>query len=184
VSQRPGARGRGSGTERFFERLSVVTLYVAGLYFVLVPTFLPGPLGWNLVAGQFGEVQVLAFAVGFLFLYMAVLTREKYRLRSVTLDTLEALNMLLYGPGYRRHREAVDLLVRALRSAEGEARRTALRTLREMTGQTFGDDAEAWESWWSENRSRFRLHAAKDSGPEETPAPPGDSPPRSGKGKR
>jgi len=135
----------------------VATLYAAGLYFLLVPVLLPGPLGWKIVVEKFGETRIFAFAIGFLFLYMAVVVREKHKLRAVTLDTLEALNIVLYGPDYRKHRYAVDLLIRALRADDAGARGKALRSLRELTGQDFGTDAAAWESWWGENRSRFRL---------------------------
>ena len=164
---------------RFLERLSVTTLVIAGLYFLLVPTLFPGPLGWNLVKEQFGEGTILCFAVGFLFLYVGGLMREKHRLRAVMMNTLEALNMMLYGPDYRRQRDAVDVLVRTLRARDERARKLAVESLERMTGQSFGTDADAWEEWWTENRGRFRLRDARTAA--GTPdGGSGDAPSREG----
>jgi hypothetical protein len=43
-----------------------------------------------------------------------------------------------------------------LRAKNEELRRDAATTLRELTGQDFGEDADAWEDWWEENRDSFK----------------------------
>ena len=141
---------------RRIARFSVVTLYVAGIYFIVVPLLLPDLLGWKVLKKEFGENSILCLAVGFLFLYVAVLTREKHRLGEGMRDILEALHMVLYGPDFKKDRETVGILIRAVRSADSGVRESSLRSLRRMTGEDFGHDPEAWEAWWEKNRSRFR----------------------------
>jgi hypothetical protein len=60
-----------------------------------------------------------------------------------------------FGPGTKRDREAVDILVQALRVSDESARTTALRTLKKISGLDLGDDAGTWEEWWSVARSTF-----------------------------
>ena len=147
----------GRDREGFYERLSVATLFAVGLYFLVVPTLLPGVLGWNALTERFGETTILSVVLGFQFLYIAGLTRDKHRLRKMTLETLEALNRFLFGADYKRHREAIDILIRGLRVPDGAARKKSVESLERLTGESFGEDADAWESWWTQNRSRFRL---------------------------
>jgi len=159
--------------DRFYEKLSVVTLTVAGFYFLFVPTVFPGALGWTALTSQFGEGRILAFAVGFQFFYIATLTRDKYRLRRVTLETLEALNQFVFGSDYRRQRQMVEVLIRGLGTKDASARRKAAEALAKMTGEDFGEDREAWARWWSVHKSRFRART-QPAPPGETSADPGN----------
>jgi hypothetical protein len=52
--------------------------------------------------------------------------------------------------------QPVQPLLRMLRAKNAELRRDAATTLRELTGQDFGEDADAWEDWWEENRDSFK----------------------------
>lgn len=146
------------------DRLTVVTLYVAGIYFLVVPVLLPDLLGWTLLEDRFGATKILCLVVGFQFLYIALLTRDKARTRQLTLDTLEALNQFVYGVDYRRDREVVELLIRGLGTSDASARRHAVEKLESMTGQSFGTDAARWAEWWAKHRSRFRARGAGASG--------------------
>lgn len=67
----------------------------------------------------------------------------------------ELLADVRFGPGTKRDRDAVDILVQALRVSDEGARTTALRTLRKISGLDLGEDASTWEEWWSVARSTF-----------------------------
>lgn len=73
------------------------------------------------------------------------------RLRAIE----ELMADVRFGPGTKRDREAVDILVQALRVSDEGARTTALRTLRKISGIDLGEEAAAWEEWWSVARSTF-----------------------------
>ncbi len=75
----------------------------------------------------------------------------------------ELLADVRFGSGTRRDREAVDILVRALRTPEAAVRETALRQLRRITGQDLGDDPGAWAKWWAAARGGFSRGG--DAGP-------------------
>lgn len=165
TSGAPTGPGSGSGKPRArTDRLTVVTLYVAGLYFLVVPVLLPDLLGWTVLEERFGASTILCVVIGFQFLYIALLTRDKARTRQLTVDTLEALNQFVYGVDYRRDREVVDLLIGGLGTSNASARRHAVEKLESMTGQTFGADAERWAEWWAKHRSRFRARGSGASG--------------------
>ena len=51
--------------------------------------------------------------------------------------------------------EAIEILLKALRSSTPTARKTAAVQLRNLTDQSFGEDADAWERWWAENKDSF-----------------------------
>ena len=51
--------------------------------------------------------------------------------------------------------EAIEILMRSLKSGEEKVRRTAAAQLHSLTGRDFGVDLEAWEGWWSENKGEF-----------------------------
>ena len=52
--------------------------------------------------------------------------------------------------------EAVEILIRSLRSETESVRSTAVKELRNLTGQQFGEDPEQWESWWETHKDRFK----------------------------
>ena len=73
------------------------------------------------------------------------------RLRAID----ELMADVRFGPGTKRDRDAVDILIRALRVSDDNARETALRTLKRISGLDLGDDAATWEEWWTVARSTF-----------------------------
>jgi len=155
VADPSGAESDLQRPDRFLEKLSHWTLTLAGCYLLLV-ALLPDALGWDALVERFGLDRIVGFVVGFQFLYIAFLTRDRFRLQRLTAATFEALQKLIYGPDYRKQREAVDLLVRAVGTKNEAARRVAVEKLEELTGQSFGEDRGAWQRWWEANRSRFR----------------------------
>ena len=52
-------------------------------------------------------------------------------------------------------REAVEILLKSLRSETGSVRRTAAKQLQLLTGQDHGDNVTDWETWWADNRNSF-----------------------------
>ncbi len=51
--------------------------------------------------------------------------------------------------------EAIDILLKSMRSDDANVRKTAAVQLRNITGQEFGEDLAGWESWWADNRETF-----------------------------
>ena len=118
---------------------------------------------------QFGIGRVLAAASGFLFLYVAWLARGQARLRERLLDLMEEMLKLFYGPNFRRDRQAIDILVKAMESDNEDVRKSSVEHLRRLTGQEFGDDRGAWDQWWSDARGGFRTPSHRPPGPSESP---------------
>jgi len=52
-------------------------------------------------------------------------------------------------------REAIEILLRSLRSDKETVRKTAAGQLRQLTGQGLGDSAEEWERWWAANKADY-----------------------------
>ena len=48
--------------------------------------------------------------------------------------------------------DAVEILLQSLRSEKEKVRKVASRQLENLTGRSFGEDVEAWERWWDENK--------------------------------
>lgn len=105
---------------------------------------------------QLGLSRVFALGMAVLFFYVAFLGFDIGRLRERLLDLAEQILRVFYGPNFRRERQAVDILVRALRSDDPGVRATSLSHLKRLTGQDLGDNAEAWDEWWQAHRATFR----------------------------
>ena len=52
--------------------------------------------------------------------------------------------------------EAIEILLKSLKVADPNVRKTAANQLASLTGANFGEDVDGWNHWWSENKSRFR----------------------------
>ncbi|MBL8766492.1 MAG: hypothetical protein JNL94_03950 [Planctomycetes bacterium] len=118
----------------------------------LLVAFHQGFADW--IDGQFGLMRCYAAGLALLFAFVLGLFRSQTRLRERLLDLMEEVLKLYYGPNFRREREAVDILVRALDSEQETVRTVAMAHLQRLTGQAF-DDARAWRDWWAEHRSSF-----------------------------
>jgi hypothetical protein len=59
--------------------------------------------------------------------------------------------------------QPVAPLIRMLRLKNPEMRRDAAATLREVTGEDFGEDADAWEAWWEANRETLKARRREES---------------------
>ncbi len=96
--------------------------------------------------------QMVLTIVSLSVVYLWVETR---RLRRRLGGLAELLDDVRFGSGARRDREAVDILVKALRAPDARAKETALRTLRKISGYDFGEDPATWEAWWKASRPTF-----------------------------
>jgi HEAT repeat protein len=101
------------------------------------------------------NVRLLETVLAFTCLLSAWLVFRVRRLgrRLAAIDAV--MDDVRFGPGTRRDREAVDILVKALRVSDEAARTTALRTLKKISGIDLGDDPDPWEEWWSVARNTF-----------------------------
>ena len=55
--------------------------------------------------------------------------------------------------------EAVEILLQSLKSDKDKVRTVAARQLENLTGQSLGEDVEAWDRWWDENKAGFKDRA-------------------------
>jgi hypothetical protein len=105
-------------------------------------------------ASPFGRAAIVALFVACAFL-LGEVNRNRAHMR--------ALITLLKGgittaAGERDDRAAIDVLVRALTSADGDVRAKAHKNLLRLTGQGFGPDPAAWTKWWEGARPTFPRH--------------------------
>jgi hypothetical protein len=103
---------------------------------------------------QVGLLRCYAAGLALLCLITVRLFRAQARTHERLLDFTEEVLKLSYGPNFRREREAVDILVRALDSEQETVRATSMSHLERLTGQRF-QDARAWRDWWAEHRKTF-----------------------------
>ena len=89
-------------------------------------------------------------------MYAAWLTREQGRLRERILDLMEEVLKTFYGTNFRREREGIDILIRAMDSENASVRASSREHLMRLTGEDHGDDNSAWADWWADHRSTFR----------------------------
>ena len=144
-------------------RWAEIVLLIVGLWVA----FAPASWGWDAVAEASGEGTVLRFFLGAALILLAGLLLEKNRRRrdiKQVLDGVRALNLVIGGGRETEHPEAVDLLIRSLSGGDDEVRRIASENLARLTGEDFGDDADAWEEWW--RRTRWESRGPRKSTPE------------------
>ena len=140
--------------ERKLGNLAVNFLILIGLWLVLAPLAAEytGYLWMRNALG--GDGAVARFFVAFLFLYFAGIVREKNELRSL-LKRLVGSARAATQQEPEQARTAVELLIQGLEAANPETRQAALDNLRRLTGEDFGQDREAWQVWWRQNRDSF-----------------------------
>jgi hypothetical protein len=143
-------------------RLTALLLALAGVLFLFRPSW----LGWDaLVRSLGGETAVLGAGIGVGFLLLASLSYEKNQLRVRVAEQTEALHQLLYGKDYSQHREAIEILVRALEGTDAGARKAAHEHLVRLTGQNFAADAGVWRAWWEASRRTWAVRRPDGAGP-------------------
>ena len=99
--------------------------------------------------------RILRIVAAALCLAFGIVLVQVRGLRREILVMEDLLQDVRFGAGTKRDRDAVDILVRALRTPDARAREAALRTLRKISGQDLGEDPAAWESWWNAARATF-----------------------------
>lgn len=107
----------------------------------------------------FEQAMLYRLALPFVLVVTAVGVVENLRTRSHMAQLIGAIRAQAGKRGAPSSpevvREAVEILIHSLRSAEGNVRETATRELRRLTGQEIGPDHEAWLLWWAANKERF-----------------------------
>jgi len=143
-----------------YDRLSILVLIVVGLAVAFAP-------GWGFLNDQGWDMRLVRILTGFLFLFQAVAIIEKNRMRRRVDDIFEALNMLLYGKNFRRDREAIVILIHALKGKHEDVRTKAWNNLKRLTGQDFAADHEVWNAWWKANERHFATQVKRPTGGKE-----------------
>lgn len=128
----------------------LVAAILVGMGYAAWLTPLPGEPDAGPASGRIQRVTLvlLALVSAFLWLQLRAALRSLRRMDELLTD-------VRFGSGTRRDRDAVDILVRALRAPDEKARETALRTLRKISGIDLGADPGPWETWWKAARSTF-----------------------------
>jgi hypothetical protein len=125
---------------------AIVLLLALALYFVVVP-----PPGFDSWGHRLAIPLVLVIGASTVF--------ESLRMRTHISQLVGALRGLMGRSGApptpEVRREAVEILVKSMRSANPGVRKTAAVQLRNLTGQDLGESPEAWEEWWGRNRGGF-----------------------------
>lgn len=108
--------------------------------------------GHEQLVRTFGDDVVLRFVTGLLCIYMVLLVIERQRMERNFKQVLGAFRDFHGKAGggevpAAAQREAVEILVGALRSEDPEVRRNAQTHLERLTGQKLGEDPEAWSGW-------------------------------------
>ncbi len=141
--------------ERRLANLAVNFLIILGFWLILAP-LVPDYTGYAVLERTLGgEGAVARFFVGFLFLYFAGIVREKNEVRYL-LKKLTGNARAAASGQPEQARTAVELLINGLDAERPETRDAALENLKRLTGQDLGQDREAWQAWWSENRDTFQ----------------------------
>ncbi|MHC4136389.1 MAG: hypothetical protein ACYTDU_16950 [Planctomycetota bacterium] len=116
-------------------------------YFIFVP-----PPGFEDSIGH-------RFTIPFVLVACAYMVLENLRTRIHLAQLVGALRSLMGRTGTPAtpevKREAIEILLKSLRSDNETARQAAARQLGNLTGQDFGEDAKAWEEWWARNKADF-----------------------------
>jgi hypothetical protein len=127
--------------------VAIVLLVGLAFYFVIVP-----PPGFDASWGH-------RLAIPLVLVIAASTVLECLRMRTHISQLVGALRGLMGRSGApptpEVKREAIEILVKSMRSANPGVRKTASVQLRNLTGQELGEDAEAWEAWWERNRDGF-----------------------------
>lgn len=125
--------------------IAIVLLIGLAVYFVAVP-----PPGFEAWGHRLAIPIVLVIGASTIF--------ECLRMRTHIAQLVGALRGLMGRAGTPPtadvRREAIDILIQSMRSANPGVRRTASVQLRNLTGQEL-ESAEAWEQWWARNRQGF-----------------------------
>jgi len=126
-----------------------------------------------LIAGMFGLAGYFIFVpppgfeesighrltIPFVLVACAYMVLENLRTRVHLAQLVGALRSLMGRTGVpptpEIKREAIEILLKSLRGGNQAAREAAVRQLGKLTGQDFGEDAKAWEEWWSANKADF-----------------------------
>ena len=118
-------------------------LWAFGIYLGFFPEALPGA---SLVA---------RIGIAILFLAVGVLLGEISRVQSEDRTLIGALQAGAGSTVRRDDRQAIDILVSALESADPKRRETAHKNLLRLTQQNLPAEASAWRKWWGEARATF-----------------------------
>jgi hypothetical protein len=126
--------------------LMIVVLLGLAIYFVFVP-----PPGFGSLGHRVAIPLVLVVAAFTMF--------ESLKMRAHVTELVGALRGLLGRkggtPSAEVKREAIEILVKSMRSDNASVRHTARGQLRNLTGRDLGESAEDWERWWASNRERY-----------------------------
>ena len=122
-------------------------MLVAAAYYVFVPP--PG----------FGEGFITRITIPFVLVCSAFSMMENLRTRTHMSQLIGALRQHMGKAGVpptpQVKGEAIKILIASLRAENAATRATAADQLHRLTGADHGEDPDAWEAWWADNKDGF-----------------------------
>ncbi len=131
--------------------LLIVFMFALAIYLFITPP--PG----------FSDNFAYRLAMPFVLITSAYGVLENLRTRTHLGQLVGAIRSLMGKRGIEPtpeiKTEAFGILLKSLRSDDAKVRETAAVQLSSLTGQEFGEDVDAWEAWWANNRDAFTKDA-------------------------
>jgi hypothetical protein len=127
--------------------LLVVLMLGLAIYFVFAPP--PG----------FDEGIVYRITIPFILVACAFSVLENLRTRTHIGQLVGALRSIMGRSGVPAtpevKAEAIEILLKSLRSDKDSVRETAAAQLKQLTGEDHGSDPGAWEQWWAQAKKNY-----------------------------
>lgn len=118
------------------------------------------------VTSAIGGFRVAAcLVIAGLALAVSLLETRLIAVKAAVDGMVDTINKQIYGEDYQTIRDAVSILVSTMKKG-GEGKAVARRELERLSGQSFGDDGDAWASWWEKARPTFRTQKMRPKPPE------------------
>ena len=129
--------------------LLVLLMFGCAIYFLIKPPFQALDDSW-----------VNRIIIPFLFISCALTVLDNLRTRIHMGQLVGALRSISgragIPPAPRVTGEAIEILIKALRTGNESTRTTALKQIKQITGADAGTTADEWETWYRANKSKFR----------------------------
>lgn len=129
----------------------IVFMFALAIYLFITP-----PAG-------FSDNFAYRIAMPFVLITSAYGVLENLRTRTHLGQLVGAIRSLMGKRGVEPTKEikteAIGILLKSMRSDDAKVRKTAAAQLGNLTGQQFGEDVGAWETWWANNRDTFTKDA-------------------------
>ncbi len=131
----------------------------------LLTAVLPDAVVFDVTSAVGGFRVAACLVIAGLALAVSLLETRLIAVKAAVDGMVDTINKQIYGEDYQTIRDAVTILVSTMKKG-GEGKAVARRELERLSGQSFGDDGQAWASWWEKARPTFRTQKMRPKPPE------------------